>query len=207
MEIGKKYNRLTCISLSHRDSRHRKYFNFLCDCGKNHTCRSDTVKSGQAKSCGCLQVESRKTPQARERARIAGLKGGEKVKKAKGTASINQILYAYKYGAKERNLEFDLSREDFIFLTSQNCFYCGAIPAQSAIGNKNKRHQYNGDYIYNGIDRIDSSIGYIKSNCVTACKTCNIAKNKLNLGAFFKHIIKIYDYSNLGTKKDNYESK
>lgn len=31
---------------------------------------------------------------------------------------------------------------------------------------------------HNGIDRIDSNIGYITSNCVTCCGGCNIAKGK-----------------------------
>ena len=37
---------------------------------------------------------------------------------------------------------------------------------------------------YNGIDRLDSSLGYTKDNIVTCCKICNYAKNKMKFEDF-----------------------
>lgn len=54
---GFKFGRLTCVS---RDDKGRKHISWtcLCDCGNKVTVRSDNLKSGAVKSCGCLRVES-----------------------------------------------------------------------------------------------------------------------------------------------------
>ena len=44
----------------------------------------------------------------------------------------------------------------------------------------------------NGIDRIDSNIGYIKENCVSCCWTCNKMKNNFSQKEFLEKINKIY---------------
>lgn len=48
------------------------------------------------------------------------------------------------------------------------------------------------DIVYNGIDRVDNSKGYIKGNCVSCCSICNTMKLSLNLEDFKEHINKIY---------------
>ena len=58
---------------------------------------------------------------------------------------------------------FELTNEEFEYLRQQSCMYCRRPTT--------KTH-------HNGIDRIDSSIGYIRDNCVTCCGGCNIAKGK-----------------------------
>jgi len=35
-----------------------------------------------------------------------------------------------------------------------------------------------------GIDRLDSTLGYIDGNCVAACTDCNFAKQSLSADAF-----------------------
>ena len=42
-----------------------------------------------------------------------------------------------------------------------------------------------------GIDRIDSSNGYILSNIVPCCEKCNIAKGEMSIDEFREHITKI----------------
>lgn len=52
----KKYNMLTIVSLNlSRSNKNRKYYNCLCDCGKETVVRSDQLKNGRTKSCGCLK--------------------------------------------------------------------------------------------------------------------------------------------------------
>lgn len=41
---------------------------------------------------------------------------------------------------------------------------------------------------YNGIDRIDDSIGYTIDNCVTCCRTCNWAKGNKDYSEFLFYI-------------------
>ena len=47
----------------------------------------------------------------------------------------------------------------------------------------------------NGIDRIDSNIGYTKENSVSCCKFCNTAKSTMSRDEFLKWIKKVYEYN------------
>lgn len=53
---GKKFNRLTVISFSHK-TKGNIYWSCGCDCGKKSKVRGDSLKDGSVKSCGCLQKE------------------------------------------------------------------------------------------------------------------------------------------------------
>lgn len=47
---------------------------------------------------------------------------------------------------------------------------------------------------HNGIDRLNSSIGYEVDNCVPCCYICNRAKAQLDDKTFLNHITKIYNH-------------
>lgn len=64
----------------------------------------------------------------------------------------------YKLNAKQRNIEFLLTIEEFELIASNNCYYCNS----------------NDDI---GIDRINSNKPYIIDNCVACCSMCNRMKN------------------------------
>lgn len=64
--------------------------------------------------------------------------------------------------AKRRNLIFNLTFKDFESIIMQPCTYCGK-PSIEGVQ-------------LNGIDRVDSSKGYIKSNCSSCCTMCNRMK-------------------------------
>ena len=49
----------------------------------------------------------------------------------------------------------------------------------SALNRVVSRNECNGQYLYNGIDRIDNKLGYIKGNMTPCCKICNHAKHDL----------------------------
>lgn len=138
----------------------------ICECGTKKAVRSRELLRGHTKSCGCLQAENR--------ASWGGLAGAN-IKPA-GESAFNQLLFNYKKSAHERGYKFELSEDEFRRLTKQPCYYCGQIadrPAPRAKGT-------NGDYLYNGIDRIDNSKGYVEGNVRPCCKQCNIAKNVLS---------------------------
>ena len=61
--------------------------------------------------------------------------------------------------------------------------------------NKNKTRPYNGFIFVNGIDRIDSCIGYTKSNCVSCCEICNKAKRNLTIKEFTDWIKKLTNHT------------
>jgi hypothetical protein len=52
---------------------------------------------------------------------------------------------------------------------------------------KSKKSHW-GDYTYNGVDRIDNSIGYTKENCVPCCTICNWAKSNRGVDEFKDYI-------------------
>ncbi len=89
---------------------------------------------------------------------------------------------------QKRGYSFNLSKDDFKELTLQNCTYCGSEPLYRINTHTTDNH---GDYIYNGVDRVDNARGYEVDNCVTCCKLCNQMKMNLQLEEFKRHINKI----------------
>jgi hypothetical protein len=65
--------------------------------------------------------------------------------------------------AKNRKIDFSLTFEEYIESISQPCFYCSDYFGKVEAGI--------------GLDRVDSSEGYLKQNVVSCCKTCNIIKH------------------------------
>lgn len=96
----------------------------------------------------------------------------------------------YKTRAKKRGLEFELTFEQFLKITAQKCHYCGEPPAQKHIVNR----KWQTAFIYNGIDRINNSMGYTNLNCVPCCKICNTMKGTLDYDTFKKQVKKISSY-------------
>lgn len=86
----------------------------------------------------------------------------------------------YKYSAKKRNLEFSISLEQLTQLVKGKCYYCDFEPRKYT------------DSVRNGIDRIDSSMGYTVKNTLSCCSTCNMMKGKLTHDTFLDKIKTIY---------------
>lgn len=189
INVGDKFNMLTAISFVNENikrvacirnksgftSKREKLWLFKCDCGKEVITDVSTVKQGKRKSCGC-----KKTALTIERNKEGRLKYGE--------ASRRNLLNKYIYSARNRNLSFDLSEPEFTYLVKQNCFYCGVGPC----GLIKAEGKY-GEYMYNGIDRIDSNIGYTFDNSVTCCKFCNMAKREYPVKEFLDWIQRLRD--------------
>ena len=97
----------------------------------------------------------------------------------------SHIYFGYKTDAKKVGREFQLSKEDFLTLTGMPCYYCGAVPSRA--------YEYRGDSImFNGLDRYDNDIGYVKSNCVPSCTTCNMAKHTMSPKCFLEWVAKVH---------------
>ncbi len=54
---GNRFGKLVVTSYAGR-SKNRAWFNCKCDCGNLHSARSDRLRSGTTKSCGCLYKEA-----------------------------------------------------------------------------------------------------------------------------------------------------
>jgi len=180
INIGDKYNRLTVIQFSHKTKNRNLYWFCDCECGtKNKIVHGTQMLHGKIKSCGCLLSE------------ISSLRMqnyNEPRKLESSLANLHALYSSYKNEAKRRNYNFAISLEDFKTLTKQNCYYCDIQPKQIYSIKKT-----NGSYAYNGIDRIDNSIGYILENCVPCCKICNRAKDVMSQEIFLDLIKRIYE--------------
>lgn len=172
---GTKINRLTAIKYVCKNKYGEQLWLFKCDCGNEKIMKIYNVKIGNSKSCGCLTNE-----------KIASVK-----RLPDGIAARNHSYRNYKKGAERRNYDFDLSLEDFIKISLENCFYCGEMPNRIYYAESVNT----GKWVANGIDRLDNKIGYNIDNCVACCWTCNdMKKNKNNID-FLAHIKKIYLYN------------
>lgn len=92
-------------------------------------------------------------------------------KRPYGEASAYLVFRTYRAHAQKKGREFSLTESQALALFGGNCHYCGATPSQ-----RYSRGRTNGVFVYNGIDRVDNSEGYVLSNCVSCCKNCNRAK-------------------------------
>ena len=98
---------------------------------------------------------------------------------------INTLISIYKSNARKRDVPFDLTYIQFETLVDSECYFCGDTG-----GNTLRKRGYN-DYSYTGIDRIDNSVGYLPSNCISCCSWCNRAKNNGTLANFVDKCKKI----------------
>ena len=145
----------------------KQFFGCICVCKKLFRARTDSVKAGTTQSCGCL----------------TGDLISQKNRLPDNLGAIILILRHYKNNAKKRKLKFSLSLEEFKKIIFSSCEYCGSPPQQAIFvsGQENRRDR---EISYNGIDRIDNSIGYVVSNCVSCCHICNGAKSNHSVVEF-----------------------
>lgn len=145
-----------------------------CECGNETLSRPDALKNGESKSCGCSRTE--RLEKFRYRGRLP-----------LGFAQMRGVFFHYQSTARRRGYEFSLSYEEAMRIFTSNCHYCGMPPSNI------KKMSYNEhDFIYSGIDRINSSLGYVAGNCVPCCRRCNVAKNDMGYDQFLEHISRIY---------------
>jgi len=104
-------------------------------------------------------------------------------------SNLQQWMKQYKRSAGSRNIKWELTEEHFEVLTSDNCYYCGQEPNNIIAATKSFQ-----PYICNGIDRVNSEIGYINGNVVPCCKFCNMAKHTNTVQEFTDWIKKVYTF-------------
>lgn len=164
MNIGDKRHFLTLLEVVGiaPDNRNR-LGKFRCDCGTEKVIRIAHVTRGTTTACGC---------------RI--------IKLANGESGMHLILGQYRRNAKVKGREFTLTEDQFRFLTSQPCFYCGCEPHQRSHTQSKKGRRCNGVYVYNGLDRIDNDKGYVPENVVPCCRFCNFGKQEMSAAEYIQ---------------------
>jgi hypothetical protein len=177
---GQKFGRLTVVRQNFNKKnrmQEKTYWDCICDCGNTTVVIKEKLLNGHTASCGCFHRDQL----------IANNigRGSNPVYSA-----MRNLYRSYIKSARNREIEFDITIEEFEELTTSTCSYCGTEPHINWKG-----HRKESGYIYNGIDRLDRSIGYVIGNCVTSCKKCNWAKGKMGVKEFGQFIKNVYEFS------------
>ncbi|OHB99065.1 MAG: hypothetical protein A2Z57_04005 [Planctomycetes bacterium RIFCSPHIGHO2_12_39_6] len=184
---GLVFNRLTAIKYSHTNNDRFAVWEWECFCGNKKNIIAANVRSGSTKSCGCLQKELGSITGKYYAGKRHGNYGKQSLNhKGYGESSLNHIFNTYKRTALKRGLVFNIEIKSFKFIIQSNCYYCNNSPSMIR---KNKGCF--GEFVYNGIDRINNNIGYEISNSVPCCKICNIAKSTLSFNEFYDWVKRI----------------
>lgn len=67
-----------------------------------------------------------------------------------------------KSEAKQRNLNLELTLEEFTVFTGKNCYYCDTCMDE---------------HVGSGLDRLNNELGYTVKNVVTCCGPCNTGRS------------------------------
>ena len=148
-----------------------------CDCGTEAEVSSGNLK--RIKSCGCWCRE------------ISGMSR----QFPNNIAARNLNICRYKSSAIKRNLEWQLSDDDVQTIMVLRCHYCGIEPKQMLRHNNWSKHR--DPVLYNGIDRVDNSRGYVPDNVVPCCKVCNRAKDTMTQEEFIswaERVVKLWAF-------------
>ena len=174
--------RLGMLTMLHEDGMQKtrwgshRLYRFRCDCGKKLV----RTWGSPGRSCGCQRDAA---------ARINGLISSSL---PPGEAAFNSLYSNYREGAVHRGLVFELSKEEFKVLTQQVCYYCGCPP--SLYYRRVRKIAPPTSYRYNGVDRLDNSLGYTQGNSVPCCKTCNRAKQQMGEFEFYQWIGRVVQH-------------
>jgi len=101
-----------------------------------------------------------------------------------GLSAFRRIYRQYRHQAIMRNFVWELTENEFRETTSSNCYYTGLPPS-------NICKTQGGQYVYNGIDRLDNNVGYTVNNCVPCNGRINQMKSDLSYSQFIElcHLI------------------
>jgi len=150
-ETGNRYGKLIVLGRAESPSGYSSAFWLCrCDCGNLKAVPGYRLRQHGVTSCGCQRYHY---PES--------------------------LMKKYMCNAARRGNEWLLSLEQFQAIIEQDCYYCGAPPAQI------------GGHVRNGIDRVDNGEGYTISNVVPCCSRCNQMKSDLDVVQFLEQCCRI----------------
>lgn len=186
--VGREFGRLKVVSIIEENNGKNEGGLYKCECECGNEIESYGYKLHWKNSCGCLVDEARK---------IMGFKN----RKPKRVTETYEYL-TYKSNCRSRNL-IPLEKNEWLKIVYNPCYYCGDIDKRNRTL-MNNYQESNGvtlteeiikqyEIEINGIDRLDSKLGYDENNVVSCCGTCNMMKNKFDLNIFLDKVKKIYN--------------
>jgi hypothetical protein len=172
---GQVFGTLVVVGEALKRAPERRLVLVRCKCGAEKFVGAGALVAGATRSCGATECTTRATTQ-RQRYGYT----------TPGNQARNFIYHNYRSTARKRGRTFDITKEDFHDLTSQECHYCG-----QPLSNRTKDRNGDGFFVYNGLDRVDSSRGYTLDNVVPACIVCNKAKTDMSCDDFLAWVRRV----------------
>lgn len=170
---NKKFGKISVVKRVDNDELGVRW-ECLCACGNTFITHSYRLKANKIVSCGCIKQNRHIRKPVKH--------------KESGDSAFAVLYSTYKFSAKSRGFIFELTEEQFKTITKLNCYYCDSSPYTIQ---KDVSKSLAGNYIYNGIDRVENTKGYSLDNCVACCRRCNTMKMAIPFEDFKEHIIKI----------------
>lgn len=172
---GRSFGQLSVVKkVSVKRSRNARW-ECLCTCGNRVIVTSLRLRKGHTASCGCRRADSCKGNQRGRTQKQLASRSDE-------TAAVARVFTEYKAAAKKFGRPFELNLEFFSKLVKGNCYYCGIEPFAGP-SPRSSRSKVS----LNGVDRINSDLGYVTTNVVSCCKFCNLAKRNRTAEEFIAH--------------------
>lgn len=169
VSVGSKFDELTVVKEIEPVNGLRK-FECVCSCGTPKTVLLKVLRRDGHKSCGCYRL-------AKSAERFRGNQYGRRYGSMAERRS--KWIFRHRYG------DGDLTFAQFYNLSQCVCRYCGNDPSNNDSG-----------FIYNGLDRIDSSRPHDYDNCVPCCSWCNLMKSDFSVAEFKEKIFRIHNQFN-----------
>lgn len=178
---GEVFGKLTIIGFAGyrvTDRGQVPMMNCVCACGQQKEISYKDLRNGRTKTCGLNHphYEDRRMP------------------------AFNTIYrHAYRGRALKAGLKFTITPEQFMEISQRDCHYCGAPPTGNTYRRNGKRGtyksgKYTSQFIYNGLDRINSKLGYTRRNVVPCCGICNHAKHTMSYSDFCAWLDRIVQF-------------
>ncbi|MCK2000072.1 hypothetical protein MZM54_01570 [[Brevibacterium] frigoritolerans] len=181
---GKVFGKLTVKNEAPRNGK--KYIQWICkcECGEETVVSGSQLRDGRTKSCGCLRNVQHRLGENREEAILRKLYAG--------------VIHRRKHRGDLIN---DITYDEFKSIIFKPCVYCGTENSNYSKDVTDGRLITDTIIRFNGIDRLNSKIGYTIGNCVPCCKNCNIAKGEMSPEDFLLWIKRTYEHYIGGVKK------
>lgn len=147
-----------------------------CDCSTERVVAYMNLKSGNSGGCGCARA-------------------GRKVLDTEWRCLLSQLGSR----ARNRGVPCTLTLPQFQYISSLQCAYCDAPPANfygrkitiPIAGGVKRIADRDNLLIFSGIDRVDSSGGYVPGNVLPCCAFCNRAKDDWTVGEFIERLARL----------------
>jgi len=161
---GLQFGKWTVISRAENGRYRNSRWRCRCECGIEQVRSSAHLRQGLSVHCSKCRAQIHKRPDS----------------------AFNQVLIQYKQDAKRRGFSWGLSNEEFRHLTSSPCYYTNQEPSTV-------KRTAGSVYVYNGIDRLDSSKGYTVENCVPCNRRVNEMKMESPVDEFIEECRAVAD--------------